>query len=512
MSFAEIIDALYDNNVVKGGGIFDFVDFDACLMNGVELDLALTGCTKYYIASPETEPGYGQNYEGWLNALGKDPDMDAFALGKLIVDDFTAFYDKEDGDGASQDGTLAVVDMEKLLASDFVGDLIKLDSLLNKSSEWFYYDELRSLSASMEYGDMDYIDLGNFVSQLGFDYKEANYGNLDDNDQIIDTNDYTACAESLLAVLNDSSILYGRGTKGIHTEEQYYRGADGTMKFGAQGTSGLYIFFPKSDSAGEAMDYYNMIGKILETMPAGDARTFLSNYRLTLLKYALAYYTGQAVTEMISQEEDKDAVEYGKGFDAVVDYWKGDPEDEEAQEYNMWDYVIEPILDILIEAEGQEAMDEWMEINTWGMARDAILRNHVSVSAVKEASGIAHTIKITDSIKQIVESVDVNLIAELPAYENALHEYYPDDYEFFLGVLPGLQIGSIKGSLVCDVDPEKDGYEALVRWLLDDNSTWNLPVVEEKWYAIKDRGEGSTLLMPKWKMTASTFVQGIRSR
>ena len=260
------------------------------------------------------------------------------------------------------------------------------------------------------------------------------------------------------------------------------------MKFGAQGTSGLYIFFPKSDSAREATDYYDMIGKILETMPAGDARAFLSNYRLTLLKYALVYYTGQAVTEMISQEEDKDAVEYGKGFDAVENYWKGDPEDEEAQEYNLWDFVIEPILDILIEAEGQEAMDEWMEINTWGMARDAVLRNHVSVSAVKEASGISHTIRITDSIKQIVDSVDVNLIAELPAYENALHEYYPDDYEFFLHVLPGLQIGSIKGSLVCDADPEKDGYEALVRWLLDDNSTWNLPVVEEKWYAIKDQG------------------------
>ena len=491
MSFAEIIDALYNNNVVADGGKFDFVDFDACLMNGVELNLALAGCTRYYIASPETEPGYGQDYEGWLNALGEDPDMDTFALGRRIVDDFTAFYDKEEGDGATQDGTLAVADMEKLLASDFVQALTELDNLLNDQSEWFFYDELRSLTASLEYGDMDYIDLGVFASQLGFAYMEANYGNLDENDEIIDTNDYTDCAKSLLAVLNDPAILYARGTKEIHTDAQYYRDADGTMAFGTQGTSGVYIYFPKHDSGRDALDYYNTIGTILGNMPEGDARTFLSNYRLTLLKYALVYYTGQAVTEMIAQEKDKDAVKYGEGFDAVEKYWKSDAPEEGGPEYSTWGFKIEPILDILTEAEGQEAMEEWMETITWGIAREAILRNHISVSSEREASGTAHTIRITDSYKPIVESVEVNMIAELPAYENALREAYPNDYGFFLRDTPGVKIGSIKGSLVCPVDPEKDGYEALIRWLLDENSTWNLPAVEEKWYAIQD--EESTL-------------------
>ena len=37
MSFPQIMDALSDNDVTKGGGKFDFVDFDACLMSSVEL-------------------------------------------------------------------------------------------------------------------------------------------------------------------------------------------------------------------------------------------------------------------------------------------------------------------------------------------------------------------------------------------------------------------------------------------------------------------------------------------
>ena len=147
MSFAGIIDALSDNNVVDSDGDdtpdgkFDFVDFDACLMNSVELALAVADYTDYYIASAETEPGYGQyygpraerdgkQYKGWLDELGNpanDTKYNApggtYDLGKVIVDDFYNFYEKETGDGHSQEGTLAVVDTKKMLESQFFNTL-----------------------------------------------------------------------------------------------------------------------------------------------------------------------------------------------------------------------------------------------------------------------------------------------------------------------------------------------------------------------------------------------------
>lgn len=39
---------------------FVIIDFDACMMNSVEMDLVLADYTDYYIASPELEPGYGR--------------------------------------------------------------------------------------------------------------------------------------------------------------------------------------------------------------------------------------------------------------------------------------------------------------------------------------------------------------------------------------------------------------------------------------------------------------------
>ena len=69
---------------------FDIVGFDACLMGSVELTLAISEYADYYVASAEVEPGFGQDYRGWVSALGANPDYDSFELGKMIVDDYTA--------------------------------------------------------------------------------------------------------------------------------------------------------------------------------------------------------------------------------------------------------------------------------------------------------------------------------------------------------------------------------------------------------------------------------------
>ena len=113
MSFSGVAKALRECDVTQGGKKFDFIDFDACLMSSIEIDLALADYTDFLIVSPETEPGYGQYYTGWLDLLGKTPGYDTFKLGRKIVDDFIDFY--ENGDGAGGNGTLSVIDMNKLM-------------------------------------------------------------------------------------------------------------------------------------------------------------------------------------------------------------------------------------------------------------------------------------------------------------------------------------------------------------------------------------------------------------
>ena len=475
MSFAELTDALYDNEVVQNGngGKFDFVDFDACLMNSVEFNLVFSGCTKYYIASPETEPGYGQDYKGWLNALGEEPDMNTFDLGKRIVDDFVAFYDKPEGDGSSQEGTLAVIDMEKLMKSQFLNCLRTLNSWMDNGTIANYYDELRSASATLDYGKMSYLDLGILLSQLAYVYKEADLPNVGYYGELIDLNNYTDIAKVILNILNDKEIIYARGTEGIHTGEQFYRDVNGEMQYGTQGTSGMYLFFPNSDYINEASGYFDRINEIVEKMPEkNSAAAFLAGYSKTVLKYALLLETGRAVSEMTERGMAKSAITY----DSLKEYWSKD-----ARSYDYWAWHI---LSIMNKLGGEEAVTNWLELNLDQMAEEVILRDNITAAAMRDG---AYTVTITDSRKQTVDSVDVNLIAELPALQAYLDLPENADYKLMYGdKIPGIRIGSTKGNPICDVDPQRDGNIALIKWLNDTTSQWKLPAIEEKWYALQD--------------------------
>lgn len=127
MTFPQIVEALSDNAVTNndadGDSVrdkFDFIDFDACLMGSVELTLAISEYADRYIASAEVEPGFGQDYRGWVNALGADPDCDSFELGKMIVDDYIYYYSEDTTNlGYGGQGTLAAIDVAKLMQSDF---------------------------------------------------------------------------------------------------------------------------------------------------------------------------------------------------------------------------------------------------------------------------------------------------------------------------------------------------------------------------------------------------------
>lgn len=90
LSLEEIQSAL-DKSVGEAGVKLEWIGFDACLMSSLEVADVLAPYADYMIASQETEPGWGWNYE-FLTALSK-PDMDGARLGQEIIDAYMSYGD-----------------------------------------------------------------------------------------------------------------------------------------------------------------------------------------------------------------------------------------------------------------------------------------------------------------------------------------------------------------------------------------------------------------------------------
>ena len=103
LTLPELGSALNDTGVT-----LDFIGFDACLMASLETAKAVSGAGYYLVASQETEPGQGWDYESMLNAIGEDPSMQGDALGKVICD---AFLDKCLRLDCADEATLSVIDL-----------------------------------------------------------------------------------------------------------------------------------------------------------------------------------------------------------------------------------------------------------------------------------------------------------------------------------------------------------------------------------------------------------------
>ena len=103
LTLPELGSALNDTGVT-----LDFIGFDACLMASFETAKVISGFGYYMVASEETEPGQGWDYESMLNAIGEDPSMQGDALGKVICD---AFLDKCLRLDCADEATLSVIDL-----------------------------------------------------------------------------------------------------------------------------------------------------------------------------------------------------------------------------------------------------------------------------------------------------------------------------------------------------------------------------------------------------------------
>lgn len=108
LSIVDIEEAFYSSLMPENK--FEFIGFDCCLMGTIELAYLLKPFANYFIASEDTEPGYGWNYN-FLTDLSNDSSMTGDKLGKIIVDKFIDFYENI---GMNQPTTLSVVDLNEI--------------------------------------------------------------------------------------------------------------------------------------------------------------------------------------------------------------------------------------------------------------------------------------------------------------------------------------------------------------------------------------------------------------
>lgn len=511
MSVAEITKALKESDVER----FDIIDFDACLMGSVEIAAALSECADYLILSPETEPGFGQEYVTVMNAIAKDSRINGFELGRIFVDALVAFYEDETTYGYGMDGTLAVIDAKNFrerlaapvtrLAGIMDAELTKVGSrnrLLNLE------DELRSQSASYAYTDDTLLDLGNFAEHLGMCITEIdNTSAFDDFERL--ANNYTETTEAITAILADrdgsgDDVIYVGATAGMtkpaRTKVAFARDGEGIpQRVETVAPSGLSIFFAPTNM--NTMDYAGAIDALCEAVSDEDTRAMLRAVEVAALRYLLAAKCGATVAEL------KAAGEQNVYYNTVWSSWQLlKPLDWSAierykQQFGLsaaiqemeaadWDTWIGPVVEILNRYSTVDT-ETWLALLAAQQSSQALNADKTTAVGVdRTGDGVEDVYRVTiaSPLKQVRDasiSLDMGLDIDDPGELEMLA---------FLGIGDSVSLGRVRGTPVQDAivgalamgGTLGDGVRELFE---SESCAYDLPTAVDRWYELLD-GDG----------------------
>ena len=310
MSVNEICGALKESAVER----FDILCFYACLMGSVEDAVMFSPYADTLILSEENLPVNGIEFNGMLEMLREDPRTDSFLLGRRIVDDTIDIFSGSDI-SKTREATLSAISTKNLVER-LVPEMSALTEILyreaaeaGKNGEYAFYDELQSVTKSVEFGK-SYIygyqlyDLGNFVTALGI--AQTEYDSASDVREL--TNVYTDVSVRIMDILNDQDgsgddVLYNRDTDSVHRSAGsfYKRNAEGKLVSDDSDflkTCGLSIFFDMVQSwypvaFSEAVEGCAALGDLDEACVS-----YLKRYRDTVMLYTLIQGSGRAVYEL----------------------------------------------------------------------------------------------------------------------------------------------------------------------------------------------------------------------
>ena len=395
MALSELVSAVKNSKIEH----FDIIDFDACLMSNMEVVAALADYTDYVVASPETEPGFGQEYTTWLNALAEQSDMSGFELGKRIVDATVAFYEDENTDGYGEDLTLSVIN-SKNFKERLVPAFTRMAKIMNleltqvgNNQLLNFTDEFRMFQMTYHYLDVCLVDLGSFADHLGICMSEIdNYESSAEMDRTIMENAYTKTTQEIEEILadmdgSDDDVIYQKVTEGttrpVFAEVRYTRNAEGTLeKEVSASPTGLSVYFQPLDPE-YTTDYLLKMESTCEVLEDGDIKTMLKEFELANARYLMAATIGVTITRLLEAGETN--IHYGK----IKEYWHTPRELSEVElmlytdhmalyedapesfTTTEWDAYIGLLMEI-IQKNTDDDTDTWLALLTAQQASEAI--------------------------------------------------------------------------------------------------------------------------------------------
>jgi hypothetical protein len=132
----------------------DVLGYDTCLMGMAEVGYETRNEAKYFVASEETEPGDGWEYNRWLTNLIANPAATGSVLGQYMVD---AYY----GSGYS---TLSAADVSKM--STLTSAVNGLAQALIAALPTYKSQITSARTATKKYADTSYLDLHHLCTNL----------------------------------------------------------------------------------------------------------------------------------------------------------------------------------------------------------------------------------------------------------------------------------------------------------------------------------------------------------
>lgn len=196
LSMEEVASAIATSNLCLSGCKFEWIGFDACLMGSIEVAKLLSPYAEYLIASEETIPRYGWNYD-FLSDIGSA--TNGAEAGYLIIDAYFDFYELY----GFTDLTLSCMDLSKVgaLSSDIEAlfDLALADIDTDKGINVLRARaQAKSFAVFTSADSYDLVDLGDLMARLRRTYPNETEAVLQALDEVV--------------VLNKTSVAGAYGT------------------------------------------------------------------------------------------------------------------------------------------------------------------------------------------------------------------------------------------------------------------------------------------------------------
>ncbi|MCL1803928.1 MAG: clostripain-related cysteine peptidase [Eubacteriaceae bacterium] len=167
---------------------YEMIGFDACLMATVDTANALSGFTRWMVASEDLEPGIGWDYTGAMQALANNPGMNGAQWGKEICDSFekACIAEKQ-----ASTITLSVVNIMRIEELSKAYDDVGAEALLHACTDTRFFNDFGRIAKSAQSfggnnfwdGYTNMVDLGDLIVKSGSllpDYGSSLIGALKD--------------------------------------------------------------------------------------------------------------------------------------------------------------------------------------------------------------------------------------------------------------------------------------------------------------------------------------------